>query len=61
MVTTAVHTFSTVIKNMWIHNYILPYVVNAWDLVTASVKLTFLVALDNVGTVNISTERPAFD
>ena len=45
---------------MWIHNYIPPYVVMAWDFVTASMKLTFLVSLDIAGSVKMSTERPAF-
>lgn len=54
------HTFSSVITNVWIHTYIPPYVVMAWDLVTVSLKLTFPVSLDTVRTVNISTERPAF-
>ena len=37
------HTFGAVIRNVWIRNYINSYVVMVWALVTARVKLTFLV------------------
>ena len=51
----------TATKNVWFHTYIPPCDVQAWDLVTASVKLTFPVPIDTAGTVNIGIQCSAFD